>query len=227
MKPLYTTKEFNLAKSFDKLPCECYHCKQPFLIYKTRIVDVLRPNNKVKTKAKYCSKECSSKARSLKITYQCHHCGKECVKKASQIKLSKSGFNFCSKHCTSSYHIKHKNYGTNRSKLEQWIAEQLIIKYPDLNIKYNDTETLNGLELDIYIPSLQIAFELNGVFHYEPIFGQDKLDKTIKKDKNKMSLCLENKIDLCIIDTTSQKYFKEHTSHKFLDIILNIIQQRL
>ena len=35
--------------------------------------------------------------------------------------------------------------------------------------------------------------------------------------------CYKRQIDLCIIDTSSQKYFKERTSKKFLDIITNII----
>lgn len=223
MKPLYTKEAFSSAKSFDKLPCECYNCHQTFYLEKTYINESLNPN--CKRTGKYCSQQCSSEARNLKITYNCHNCGKECIKKISQVKLSKSGFNFCSRHCTSSYHIKHKTYGTNRSKLESWIEKQLTDIYPEIAIKYNDTKTI-GLELDIFIPSLNIAFELNGVFHYEPIFGPDKLQKTQIRDSNKHKLCFDNKIDLCVIDTSSQKYFKEYTSKKYLEIITNIIKER-
>jgi hypothetical protein len=82
-------------------------------------------------------------------------------------------------------------------------------------------------ELDIYIPSLKLAFELNGIFHYEPIFGNEKLNKIQKNDNNKFLKCQEKNISLCIIDTSSQKYFKEQTSKKILDIIINIINQHL
>jgi len=81
--------------------------------------------------------------------------------------------------------------------------------------------------LDIYIPSLNLAFELNGIFHYEPIFGVDKLEKINKNDISKSKTCFNMKIDLCIIDTSYQKYIKPKTSQKYLDIITNIINERL
>lgn len=40
-----------------------------------------------------------------------------------------------------------------------------------LDFKFNDRETI-GLKLDIYIPSLKLAFEINGVFHRKNIFGK-------------------------------------------------------
>ena len=82
-------------------------------------------------------------------------------------------------------------------------------------------------ELDIYIPSLNLAFELNGIFHYEPIFGEKKLNSTKNNDKRKFQACLEKNIELCIIDTSTQKYFKENTSKIYLDIILKITDNKL
>ena len=82
-------------------------------------------------------------------------------------------------------------------------------------------------ELDIYIPSLNLAFELNGIFHYEPIFGEKKLNSTKNNDKRKFQACLEKNIELCIIDTSTQKYFKENTSNIYLDIILKITDNKL
>lgn len=120
---------------------------------------------------------------------------------------------------------KHKTTGTRRSKLEIYLEEQLTILYPNLQIDYNKKDAI-GSELDIYIPSLNLAFELNGIFHYEPIFGINKLNQTQINDQNKFKSCIENKIDLCIIDTSFQQKFKINTSKKFLDIIANIINQR-
>ena len=91
--------------------------------------------------------------------------------------------------------------------------------YPNLQIDYNLKNTI-GSELDIYIPSLKLAFELNGIFHCEPIFGRDKLNQIKINDINKFKLCHDNNITLCIIDTSKQKYFKEQTSKEFLDIII-------
>ena len=78
-----------------------------------------------------------------------------------------------------------------------------------------------------YLPKLNLAFELNGIFHYEPIFGESKLDRIQNNDNRKFQACLENGIELCIIDTSSQKYFKEKSSQKYLDIITNLVDSKL
>lgn len=98
--------------------------------------------------------------------------------------------------------------------------------YPNLIFHFNHKDTINS-ELDIYIPSLKLAFEINGIFHYEPIFGKNKLHQIQNNDNNKFQLCQKHNISLCIIDTSSQKYFKEQTSKKYLNIITNIIDQHL
>ena len=133
---------------------------------------------------------------------------------------------FCSQSCACLYNNSHKTTGTRRSKLECWIEKQLDEKYPDIDIDYNKTNAINA-ELDIYIPSLKLAFEMNGIFHYEPIYSENKLDKTRTNDRRKFQACLDKKIELCVIDTSSQTYFKEKSSTKFLRIITNIIDDKL
>ena len=110
--------------------------------------------------------------------------------------------------------------------MEKWIETQLSLLYPRLNILYNDRTTINA-ELDIYIPILKIAFELNGIFHYEPIYGIDKLNVIINNDDRKFAACLERGIGLCIINTHNVKYLKEERDKKFLSIITKIIDDKL
>ena len=76
-------------------------------------------------------------------------------------------------------------------------------------------------------PVLKLAFELNGIFHYEPIYGPKKLESIKNNDSQKFQACIKKGISLCIIDTSSQKYFKESSSKRYLDIIINIIQTQL
>ena len=222
MKPLYTEEEFNNSKSTNKLPCECYHCKSTFFKSKSEIKCHLKghPSHPIK----FCSQKCHHLNLSKKLTFSCTECNKEFIRPNGESK--KSINHFCSLRCSGLYNSKHKTKGTRRSKLEVWLEEQLTQLYPNLKIDYNKTNAIKA-ELDIYIPSLNLAFELNGPFHYEPIFGMNKLNKTQSKDKHKFKLCIENKIDLCVIDTSTHRYFKEKYTKKYLDIINNIIKERL
>lgn len=217
MTPLYTQEQFNNAKSTDKLPLQCEFCGKTFYTQKR----IIKDKRGVK---KYCSFACIGNAKSKKKFINCKYCGKSFYKKNHEIE--KYNNVFCSRSCSGKYHNSHKNFDSRRSKLEVWIESQLSSIYPTLKIDYNKTNAINS-ELDIYIPSLKLAFELNGIFHYEPIFGKEKLNKTQKNDQNKFKLCQEKNISLCTIDTSSQKYFKEKTSKKYLDIITTIISKNV
>ena len=132
---------------------------------------------------------------------------------------------FCNRSCSAIYNNTHKTHGTRRSKLEHWLEDQLTILYPSLEIHFNRKDAINS-ELDFYFPSLKLAFELNGIFHYEPIYGADKLLRTQNNDNRKFQACIEQGIELCIIDSSNQKYFKTATSQKYLDIIINVIESK-
>jgi hypothetical protein len=222
MKPLYTKKDFDSAKSQDKLPCECYNCASTFFLKKKRIKDVLNPNTI--DKGMFCSLSCNGEYNKKRTIVKCLTCDSEIEK--HNCNLIKNKNTFCSNSCSAIYNNKHKTWGSNRSKLEIWLEEQLTILYPNLYIDYNKSNAINA-ELDIYIPSLNLAFEINGIFHYEPIFGVDKLEKTKINDKNKFKICHEKKISLCVINTSKETYFKPNKSLKYLKIITDIINDNL
>ena len=220
MKPLYTQEQFNNIKSMEKLPCECYNCKTIFFITKKRIQDILNPNSK--DKGLFCSLKCNGEYSKKRTTINCLSCNKEIIKQTNQINKNKNAF--CSNSCSAKYNNKHKTWGSNRSKLEIWLEEELKNLYPELEIKFNDSETI-GLELDIYLPKLNLAFEINGIFHYEPIFSDKKLARTIINDENKFKICHEKNISLCVINTSNETYFKPSKSKKYLDVITKIINE--
>lgn len=154
---------------------------------------------------------------------ECKLCGKEFIRPISQ---TDSINVFCSHSCGITFNNRNKTKGYNRSKLEVYLEEKLSEIYPDLKIYYNNRDAINA-ELDFYIPSLCLAFELNGIFHYEPIFGQEKLNQTITNDKRKIQACLEHNIELCIIDSSKLKYFKESNAKPYLDIFCKIIDSKM
>jgi hypothetical protein len=100
--------------------------------------------------------------------------------------------------------------------------ERLRERYPDLEILFNTKEAINA-ELDIHFPSLNLAFELNGIYHYEPIHGEEKLTSIQTNDHRKFAACTEKGISLCIIDVSMMKKFRPANGQRFLDIIIEIM----
>ena len=183
----------------------CSQCKKEFLSVKNLI---------------NCSEECKLQSR-RKFVKQCQRCNTE-------YKAEKKDSKFCSHSCRSKelslHNYAHERSGATRSKMELYIQENLTKDYPLLEKLYN-VKNVIGSELDVYIPSLKLAIELNGIFHYENIFG--KLQKTQERDKMKVSLCYEKHIGLCVIDTSNLKYFKNENALRYLKIITDIIDQRI
>ena len=222
MIPLYSEEEFISAKVNDKLPCRCIICNNIF--YREKRV-IYRSINKQKYYTNnYCSQKCFGINKNKKILVKCLNCNNEFEKQNSEI--SKSSKHFCCKSCAATYNNKHKTKGNRRSKLEAYLENELIKLYSDLEIHFNRKDAINS-ELDIYIPLLKLAFELNGLFHYEPIFGDNKLNQITDNDNRKFQACFEQGIELCIIDTSQQKYFKIETSQKYLNIIRDVINMRV
>lgn len=222
MKIITTQEEFNKAKSKDLITLECEKCGGHFKREKIRVNS--RDIN-------YCSAKCGAAKRINSVIMNCANCNKEikrqkCERERIHSNGKKQQLFFCSRHCNGYYFSQHKTWGCGRSKLEKWIEKQLGELFTNLEILYNNSAIINS-ELDIYIPSLKLAFELNGIFHYEPIFGKEELEKKKNNDNRKFQACIENGIELCIIDTSKQVYFKEQTSLKYLEIITNLIKLKL
>lgn len=107
-----------------------------------------------------------------------------------------------------------------------YLQAKLTTHYPDLSIFYNDRKAV-GLELDIYIPHLLLAFEVNGIFHYKAIYGQTKLDKTINHDLEKQRLCKEQLINLIVLDISGQNVFKADSAEIIWNIIMLEVEIRI
>lgn len=191
----------------------CYYCNNKF---DKKLSEIKR------SKIHFCSRLCWSKNNinlKSKNNVTCDQCGKVFYKVPSEQK--KSNHHYCSQSCFASYNNTHKTHGTRVSKLEKFLQEELSNNY-FYNFHFNRKDAINS-ELDIYIPELNLAFELNGIFHYEPIFGEEKLNQIQNNDNRKFQACLEKRIELCIIDTSWIKYNKVSNFQKIYDIVDNII----
>lgn len=203
----------------------CQHCQQTF----QRISSVVNwrakafPNERI-----YCSVACRKldlgKNHWTKV--KCDFCGQFFDKRTAM--LAFTNHNFCNCNCFGKWQAIHcpKKIGC-RSKLERFLEERVKTLFPNTEIIFNDRKVLSGLELDIYLPHLQLAFELNGPWHYQPIFGPETLARAKISDANKMIKCSELAIDLCIIDVSKMSNFTVKRGSKILQIITDIITKRL
>ena len=226
MTLLIKEEEFLLKKSKDLIPLKCELCGREFLRTKHEVSWArIRGSREGRELIRFCNQKCFYGSVKQRIDFKCEQCKSPLTRKPNEITQSKTNRFFCNRSCSAIYNNAHKTVGTRRSKLECWVESQLSSLYPNLEIHFNRKDTING-ELDIYIPSLKLAFELNGIFHYEPIFSEKKLKDVKSNDQRKFQACLERGIELCIVDTSSQEYFKEKSSKKYLSIICDILTRK-
>ena len=217
----YSNEIFESSGSRVLLDLQCEQCGSLFKKTKNLIQSSIKGNPM--HKLRFCSLVCCGKAQNKKQLINCKNCNKEFFKNNSQIK--KVTNSFCCSSCAATYNNTHKTKGYRRSKFEIYLEQILPPKYPNLEFHFNRKDAINS-ELDVYIPTISLAFELNGVFHYEPIYGQDKLKQIQTNDNRKFQACLEKNIELCIIDVSSMEYFKPDKCEKYLNIIINIIEKK-
>jgi len=163
-------------------------------------------------------------SQDARMSCKCEQCGN--IFSRVKFQYDNNKHHFCSLSCAATYRNTHKMKGYRRSKMEIYIEESLKSNYPTLHILFNDKTTINS-ELDIYIPSLNLAFELNGIFHYEPIYSNKQFGQIQNNDKRKFQACLEKNIELCIIDTSALHYFKPTKAEKYYQIVKQIIDSKL
>ncbi len=171
----------------------------------------------------FCSQKCHHNYCKKRIQTICCTCNKSLEIKLREVKKSKTKRFFCSKSCAATYNNKLKRK-SRRSKIEAKFYNLLVKEFPNLNILANDKTMLDGLEVDIAVPSLKLAIEWNGIVHFKPIYGQTKLDKIQNKDTEKLKIAANKNINLIVIlDLVSNDKILKQAFSQCKDIISKLI----
>lgn len=112
---------------------------------------------------------------------------------------------------------------------ESWISETILFHivqelYPNAEvIRHHRPAWLEGLELDIYIPSEKIGFEYQGLQHFKAVKhwgGEEQLKKQQEHDIRKKRIC--DRLGICLICINyDEELSSEYIQKRILSVKFN------
>ena len=186
-------------KSKDTVIVDCEQCSCQF----KREVGKIRENIS-KGSSTFCSLKCFYANRVTSSKVPCLYCGNDVIKKKG-----KTTNTFCNSSCFAFYNNKHRTKGNRRSRAEEFLENLIKREFPNHKMQTNVRDIIpDGLEVDILLPELNIAIELNGPIHYFPIHGQEYLEKMTDRDIRKQVYLQKAGYNLIVLNISELRYWK-------------------
>jgi hypothetical protein len=137
---------------------------------KQKFTDTMKEKHGVEhAQQKHITDDALLKTRDVKWLTEQHHNNKKPISKiAAELGYSQSGLYPIFDKLDIETHLYHQSTG----EIELYELIKSII--PDAEIIQSDRIILDGEELDIYIPSLNLAFEYNGIYCHSDLAGKDR-----------------------------------------------------
>ena len=109
------------------------------------------------------------------------------------------------------------------SKLEKYLLDKLLSD--GFVVEFHKEQVLSNtkLQIDLFLPMMNVAIEVDGPSHFSPIWGKDALDKNIKYDEKKNGLILGKGTTLIRIKQT--KDFSKSRSDLIYDKLLTSLNK--
>ena len=109
----------------------------------------------------------------------------------------------------------------NGSKMEIFLKNYLTNAGLDVIFHKKGLVINTNLEVDLFLPSLKVAIEIDGPAHFFPIWGQESLKRHIKADAEKAGLLLAGGFVLIRVKHTSKTLTEKHKR----DLVAMITEQ--
>lgn len=109
------------------------------------------------------------------------------------------------------------------SKMENYLLQELTKK--GFRIDFHKEHWLQNhkLQLDLFVPDLRTAIEIDGPSHFRPVWGMEQLIKNQKADRQKTGLILAQ--GLVLVRVKMEKKFSQRYSRQTLSKLLEILSQ--
>lgn len=109
------------------------------------------------------------------------------------------------------------------SKLEKYLFVGLTAAGFNAIIHYEWLWNNDKTHLDIFIPNIGFAIEIDGPSHFHPIWGEDVLKKTIKFDNEKRGILLSSGLNVIRVKQSS-KFISQKIERDTLSKIIEILR---
>lgn len=112
------------------------------------------------------------------------------------------------------------------SKLEKFLLKKLISDGFKVDFHKEQSLVNTKLQIDLFLPTINTAIEVDGPSHFEPVWGQDSLNRNITYDNKKQGLILGKGFVLIRIKQTKDfsKTRAEIIHSRLLKVISDIKQ---
>lgn len=117
----------------------------------------------------------------------------------------------------------------NGSKIERYLLFNLRKNNYRVDFHTRNLLSTQKLQVDLFLPDLGVAIEVDGPSHFEPVWGQEALEKTQWADREKNGLLLGKGYCVIRVKTTSKNIsiaYQQGLFDKILDVLYNIVDKQ-
>lgn len=108
------------------------------------------------------------------------------------------------------------------SKLEHYLFNRLIEDGYKVDFHKEQSLLNTKLQIDLFLPKLNVAIEVDGLSHFEPVWGQDALKRNQGYDNKKTGLILGK--GLVLIRVVQKKDFSKSRAHAIYEQLVPILE---